>query len=138
MAHLDDRFIYPMSVVERLTGLTPRRIRYYEKCGLVHPTRTQGNHRLYSPSNIETLVRVKDIMKSGITNLEAVSRIIELDFDRSGPHSPSPASVGDAAFRVMRPVTSPLSGSRKQPETDSSSYFRRANILADEDRRQKQ
>ena len=125
-----------MAVVEKLTGLTPRRIRYYEKRGLVQPSRTAGNHRLYSPSNVETLIRVRDIIKSGITNMEAVSRMLDLGLDKAGSPQPAPTSWGDAAFRVMRPLSSPISGSRKQPETDSSSYFRRVNILAEGDRKQ--
>jgi len=131
----DARYVYPMAVVERLTGLTPRRIRYYEKYGLVQPSRTAGNHRLYSPANVETLIRVRDIMRSGITNMEAVARIMDLGFDKAGSPPSSPSSWGDAAFRVMRPVSSPLPGSGKQPETDSSSYFRRVKILAEGDRK---
>lgn len=127
--HEDTRYVYPMAVVEKMTNLTRRRIRYYEKRGLLNPGRTEGGHRLYSPTNVETLIRIRDIIDSGITNIEAVGRMIALDLDRPASERSSaprknPASIGDAAMRVMRPVeTQQLNP--KARESDSLSHFRR-------------
>lgn len=145
----DPQYVYPMGVVERLTGLTRRRIRYYEKCGLLRPSRTEGGQRLYSPENLETLARIKAIVDSGITTMEAVRRMLSSGFDRAPQPEMPPGSarssggdrdrlwasrsegIGDAAVRVMRPI--PVSASRpsRAPETDSPSYFRRVNVLAE-------
>lgn len=131
----DTRYVFSMAVVEKLTGLTRRRIRYYEQRGLLTPARTAGGHRLYSPANVETLTRIRSIMESGITNIEAVERVLAHDLDRSPGGQVRAAAKGDAAVRVMRPVPAPLSSARGA-ETDSPSYFRRINVLTENDRRQ--
>jgi len=135
----DTRYVFPMAVVEKLTGLTRRRIRYYEKCGLLTPSRTQGGHRLYSPSNVETLVRIREIIESGITNIEAVKRLLALEKNRGPLPQPAALSMGDAAFRVMRPVASdqvsPATELMRRPETALNSYFRRQGSVPDPDRR---
>lgn len=145
----DQSFVYPMAVVERLTGLTRRRIRYYERCGLLRPARTRGGHRLYSRHNVETLLRVKAIMDEGITTMEAVKRFLDSGLDRpllgdagqaSGPGlygrrfwTPRADALGDAAVRVMRPGQAPPVGGA--PETDSPSYFRRVDAVGGSRRR---
>jgi len=115
--------VFPISVVERMTGLTRRRIRYYEECGLLRPSRTAGGHRLYSPDDVETLTRIRNIISSGITNMEAVSRLIALDGRTAKPQMQA-ATAGDAAFRLM-----------KQSETDPRSRFRRLGLEDTRDNR---
>jgi DNA-binding transcriptional MerR regulator len=93
----DTRYVFPMAVVEKMTGLTRRRIRYYEEQGLLKPGRSAGGHRLYSPSNVETLMRIRDIMSGGITTMEAVSRMIASDLDRPNQRYSRLSTSGDAA-----------------------------------------
>lgn len=138
-------YVYPMGVVERITGLTRRRIRYYEKVGLVLPARTDGGHRLYSVENVETLKRVGALLESGITTVEAVRRIMAAGLDlpsRPVPARPAPNSrdrwapssapsraLGDAATRLLRPTTpSPIEPRRAAVESDSSAYFSRIRV----------
>jgi DNA-binding transcriptional MerR regulator len=127
-----------MAVVERFTGLTRRRIRYYEQVGLVHPSRTGGGHRLYSPENVDTLLRIKALVEGGIATMEAVRRMMAAGFDRRDPLEAKdstrrwalqPENMGDAAMRVMRPMDIPNSRPSAVPETDSPSYFRRFTVL---------
>ncbi len=143
-------YVYPMGVVERITGLTRRRIRYYEKVGLLQPARTSGGHRLYSAENVDTLRRIGALIESGITTVEAVRRIMAagLDLperpvaapgrpvpgprDRWAPPPSSPRITGDAATRLLRPTSpGPLeSRSPSAMESDSASYFNRIRIWA--------
>jgi len=68
VAHLDrDAPVYSIGVVETLTGLTARQIRYYEKAGLVAPYRTPGNQRLYSPNQVDRLLEIKTLLAQGYT-----------------------------------------------------------------------
>jgi len=60
-----DRPVYPMRVVEHLTGLSGRRIRYYEQLGLVRPARTAGGQRLFSPADVGTLLEIKAALAEG-------------------------------------------------------------------------
>ena len=54
-----------MSVVSKLTDLSPRQIRYYETHELVMPERTDGNKRLFSMNDLE-VVRNKVSYRKGI------------------------------------------------------------------------
>lgn len=62
-----DAPVYAIGVVEKLTGLTARQIRYYEKTGLLQPARTPGNQRLYSPNQVELLRKIKALLAEGYT-----------------------------------------------------------------------
>lgn len=67
----EERSVYPIGVVEKLTGLTGRRIRYYEQAGLIHPVRSEGNQRLYTPSDVARLREIKRLLEMGL-NLAAI------------------------------------------------------------------
>lgn len=66
--------VYPMAVAERLTGLTRRQIRYYERQGLLSVYRTAGNQRLYTPQDIALLLRIEALLAHGFRTIEAVRR----------------------------------------------------------------
>lgn len=70
--------VYPMAVTERLTGLTRRQIRYYERQGLLTVERTDGNQRLYAPTDIERLLRIKTLLTS-LGSLTAVRRRLAVE-----------------------------------------------------------
>jgi len=56
---------YVISVAARLVSVHPQTLRYYERLGLVEPTRSQGNLRMYSPRDIERLHYVSTCYVSG-------------------------------------------------------------------------
>lgn len=59
--------VYPIGIVQKLAGLSGRQIRYYEQQGLLAPERTKGNQRLYSPQDVDRLVRIKELLAQGLT-----------------------------------------------------------------------
>jgi MerR family glutamine synthetase transcriptional repressor len=59
--------LFSIGVVQQLTGLTARQIRYYEQQGLVSPSRTEGNRRLFSFVDVERLVRIRGLLDEGMT-----------------------------------------------------------------------
>mgnify|MGYP001067375911 CR=1 FL=1 len=63
--------VYPIGVAQKLTGLSGRQIRYYESEGLLKPHRTKGNQRLYSPSDVDLLLKIKSLLEQGL-NIEGV------------------------------------------------------------------
>jgi len=63
--------VYPIGVAQKLTGLSGRQIRYYESEGLLTPHRTKGNQRLYSPSDVDLLLKIKSLLEQGL-NIEGV------------------------------------------------------------------
>lgn len=67
--------VYSIGVVQRLTGLSGRQIRYYEEQGLISPHRTKGNQRMYTPSEVDLLKRIKRLLEQGY-NIEGVRRAL--------------------------------------------------------------
>jgi len=53
-------------------------LRYYEKCGLVKPYRSEGNIRYYSERDIECLRHVKTLMNDLGVNLAGVEMIMRM------------------------------------------------------------
>jgi len=68
MKQTDDTVpIYSMGVVRKLTGLTPRQIRYYEEMNLVFPARSKGNQRIFSAKDVEMIITIKKLLNEGLT-----------------------------------------------------------------------
>ena len=74
----NNQAIYIISVAAELAGVHPQTLRVYERKGLVRPSRTQGNTRRYSQSDIDRLLRIQELTNEGI-NLAGVLRIMELE-----------------------------------------------------------
>ena len=53
---------YVISVAARILGIQSHTLRYYERKGIIEPSRSQGNIRLYSRKDIDQLRRVKALM----------------------------------------------------------------------------
>jgi MerR family transcriptional regulator/heat shock protein HspR len=53
---------YVISVAARILGIRSHTLRYYERKGIIEPSRSQGNIRLYSRRDIDQLRRVKTLM----------------------------------------------------------------------------
>ncbi|MCM3360151.1 MULTISPECIES: MerR family transcriptional regulator [unclassified Psychrobacillus] len=66
-----------MNIVMQLTGLTARQIRYYEEQELVQPARTEGKQRMFSLDDIDVLLEIKDLLKSGV-NIAGIKQIFEM------------------------------------------------------------
>lgn len=87
--------VYPIGVVQKLTGLSGRQIRYYEKAGLLAPHRTQGNQRLYSPKEVDLLLEIKALLAEGL-NIEGVkARLAEGGrAEQAAAQGPKPGEFG--------------------------------------------
>ncbi len=53
---------YVISVAARLLGIQTHTLRYHEKKGIIEPSRSRGNIRLYSKRDIDQLRQVKALM----------------------------------------------------------------------------
>ena len=59
---------YVISVAARMCGVHSYTLRYYEKVGIIEPSRSQGNIRLYSDEDIAKIKQMKTLMEElGIT-----------------------------------------------------------------------
>lgn len=67
--------LFPIGIVQRLTELTPRQIRYYEQHELIHPARTEGNQRLFSFNDVERLLEIKKLIDQGL-NMAGIKKML--------------------------------------------------------------
>ncbi len=59
---------YVISVAARMCGVRSYTLRYYEKIGIIEPSRSEGNIRLYSDEDIAKIRQMKTLMEDlGIT-----------------------------------------------------------------------
>ena len=69
---------YVISIAARMVGVRTHTLRYYERIGIIEPSRSQGNLRLYSERDIAQLRRVKTLMDDLGVNLAGVEVILRL------------------------------------------------------------
>jgi len=74
----DSEPCYVISVVARMLGVHAQTLRYYEKAGLIEPSRSKGRVRLYSNRDIERLRQVRTLMNDLGINLAGVEVILRL------------------------------------------------------------
>ena len=58
----DDEPRYVISIAAKVLGVQTYTLRYYEKIGIIEPSRSGGNIRLYSDRDITRLRQVKTLM----------------------------------------------------------------------------
>jgi len=69
---------YVISVAARIVGVQVHTLRYYEKVGIIEPSRSQGNIRLYSERDIALLRRMKSLMNDMGVNLAGVEVVLRM------------------------------------------------------------
>ncbi|MFC7392638.1 MerR family transcriptional regulator [Scopulibacillus cellulosilyticus] len=69
--------VFPMSIVQKLTGLSARQIRYYEQHQLIYPERTEGNRRMFSFNDVERLLEIKSLLDEGV-NLAGIKHVLNM------------------------------------------------------------
>jgi MerR family transcriptional regulator/heat shock protein HspR len=69
---------YVISIAARMVGVQTYTLRYYERVGIIEPSRSRGNIRLYSERDIAYLRRVKTLMGDMGVNLAGVEVIIRM------------------------------------------------------------
>lgn len=69
---------YVISVAARMVGVQTHTLRYYERVGIIEPSRSRGNIRLYSERDIARLKRAKTLMDDMGVNLAGVEVIIRM------------------------------------------------------------
>lgn len=69
---------YIISIAARIVNMHPQTLRYYERVGLIEPSRTRGKIRLYSQRDIERLQLIQRLVNDLGVNLAGVEVIINL------------------------------------------------------------
>jgi MerR family transcriptional regulator, heat shock protein HspR len=69
---------YVISVAAKILGIQTHTLRYYERIGVVEPSRSRGNIRLYSEEDLEQLRRVKTLIEDLGVNLAGAEVILRM------------------------------------------------------------
>jgi MerR family transcriptional regulator/heat shock protein HspR len=70
--------LYMIGVVADMLKVHPQTLRFYEKKGLVRPSRTEGQTRMYSAEDVEELSRLLRLTRDLGVNLAGVEIILKM------------------------------------------------------------
>ncbi|MFQ5839909.1 MAG: heat shock protein transcriptional repressor HspR [Candidatus Methylomirabilales bacterium] len=72
------RALYMISVVAEMFDIHPQTLRAYEREGLIHPARSDGNTRLYSEEDVRRIDLILRLTKELGVNLAGVEVILNM------------------------------------------------------------
>ena len=72
------RPLYTIGVVAEMLKLHPQTLRMYEKKGLIQPSRTVGNTRMYSEEDVEDIARLVRLTRDLGVNLAGIEIILKM------------------------------------------------------------
>ena len=73
----DDQGVFMISVAAELAGMHPQTLRVYEARGLIKPSRSPKQTRLYSQRDVERLKRIQELTTELGLNLAGVERVLD-------------------------------------------------------------
>ena len=111
--------LYIISVAARLVEMHAQTLRKYERVGLVFPSRTEGNLRLYSDENIQRLLQIKYLVDELGINLAGVALCLQvtdklLQLQERLASSEDGAETRRLAERLLADVVETLGFSKKR------------------------
>ena len=69
---------YMISSVAEMYGIHPQTLRLYEREGLLKPSRTEGNTRLYTDKDLERLELILSLARDLGVNISGIAIILQL------------------------------------------------------------
>ncbi len=88
--------IYPIRTVAQLSGVDARRLRSWEaEYQLLHPARTRGGHRLYSPRDLQLILEIRRMVDEEGMSLQGIRGWLT-SADRPAPTNGQTAPPGSA------------------------------------------
>ncbi len=69
---------YVISIAAKILGVRTHTLRYYEKIGVVEPSRSRGKIRLYSQRDLDQLRRMKTLIDDLGVNLAGAEVILRM------------------------------------------------------------
>ena len=74
----DDDPVFVIGVAARMLGVRTQTLRYYEQQGLIEPSRSVGNQRMFSRRDVEQVRRIRELMDDLGVNLAGVEVVLRL------------------------------------------------------------
>ncbi len=105
-----DEPLYVISIAARMLNVQTHTLRYYERLGLISPSRTQGRIRLYSQADIERVRTIKQWVEDLGINLAGVEVMLRMR---------ERVEALERENQVLREALARLTGRRSLPEATS-------------------
>ena len=70
--------LYMIGVVAKMVKVHPQTLRFYEKKGLVRPSRSEGQTRMYSAEDVEEIERLLRLSRDLGVNLAGIEIILKM------------------------------------------------------------
>ena len=78
MAKRKSKGAYMISSVAEMYGIHPQTLRLYEREGLLKPSRTEGNTRLYTDGDLERLEIILSLARDLGVNISGIAIILQM------------------------------------------------------------
>jgi MerR family transcriptional regulator/heat shock protein HspR len=78
MAKRKGKGAYMISAVAEMYGIHPQTLRLYEREGLLKPSRTEGNTRLYTEEDLERLEFILTLARDLGVNISGIAIILQM------------------------------------------------------------
>ena len=75
----EERGVFMISVAAELADMHPQTLRMYEARGLITPSRSPKNTRLYSQRDVERLKRIQQMTSEDGLNLAGVETVLQME-----------------------------------------------------------
>lgn len=98
---------YMISAVAELYHLHPQTLRLYERVGLLKPSRSQGNTRLYTDQDLERLEVILNLTRELGVNLAGIEIILNMRDRMAEMQSQMHEFIGFVRDEVTRTLSSP-------------------------------
>ena len=78
MAKRKSKGAYMISAVAEMYGIHPQTLRLYEREGLLKPSRTEGNTRLYTDEDLQRLEFILNLARDLGVNISGIAIILQM------------------------------------------------------------
>ncbi len=130
MAKRKSKGAYMISAVAEMYGIHPQTLRLYEREGLLKPSRTEGNTRLYTDDDLQRLEFILSLARDLGVNISGIAVILQMrermeemqrqmqeffvEFQRQVMEHAHPDPSQGAIIPIRRPVPPPPRDTRKK------------------------
>ncbi|MBI2029037.1 MerR family transcriptional regulator [Candidatus Gottesmanbacteria bacterium] len=70
--------LFSLSVVSKITNLPAKTLNYFERQGLIAPSKTPGNRRLYSKEDLIRVLTIKYLKEKMALNSSGINLILKI------------------------------------------------------------
>ena len=89
---INEKEFFTIGEVKRICGVPEYSIRYWEaEFGLIKPVRKQSGHRRYTKADIETVLKIKDLIYHKRLTLEGAKKMLRSSPRAAGENAASAA-----------------------------------------------